>query len=65
MSSAYLATEEGICAELNTWAAWVEATVGGPVQEGLMLHLISTRQLFVMRDPPAEYVDACAEPWPR
>ncbi len=53
-ASRYLSTEEGIRAELNTWAAWVESTGDGPIQQRLMQHLISTRQIFVLHDAPPE-----------
>jgi hypothetical protein len=46
----YLASEEGIRAELNTWAAWVEATGDGAVQAWLMQRLIAAQQLFVVRE---------------
>ena len=55
----YLVSEEGIRAELNNWAAWVEATGDGLVQERLMRHLIGTQQLFTVRPPDAA---ADAEP---
>jgi hypothetical protein len=54
----YLVHEEGIRAELNTWAAWVEATVEGPVQAWLMQRLIGTKQLMLLRDPAREYAEA-------
>ncbi len=50
----YLVGEEGIRAELNTWAAWVEATGDGPGHADLMRRLISTQQLMVLQDFPAE-----------
>jgi hypothetical protein len=53
----YLADEDGIRDELNTWAAWVEVASSGTVQERLMRHLIATKQVFVLRDPPAEYAE--------
>jgi len=48
----YLAAEEGIRSELNSWAAWLESQqsrAGGvsPLRE-LMLHVISTKQLFTV-----------------
>lgn len=43
----YLATEEGIRAELNNWAAWLEGNAAEP--EPLMQHLISTTQVFVWK----------------
>ncbi len=46
----YLATEEGIRAELNTWAAWLEANAPNPEQ--FMVHMIRTKQVFTFRSPP-------------
>ena len=43
----YLAGEDGIRSELNSWAAWLE-TQDGANQERLMLHMIRTSQLFVL-----------------
>jgi hypothetical protein len=48
----YLSTEEGIRAELNMWAAWLEALASGPDQVSLMERLIQTRQLFTFPLPP-------------
>jgi hypothetical protein len=50
----YLASEEGIRAELNTWAAWVEATGDGETQAWLMQQLIAAQQLFVVRELSAD-----------
>jgi hypothetical protein len=47
----FLATEEGIRAELNTWAAWLETCDYSPQNVPLMQHMISTRQLFTVRRP--------------
>ena len=47
----YTADEEGIRAELNTWAAVVEAHLGGAEQTWLMERLIQTRQLFTLQGP--------------
>ncbi|MCC6418761.1 MAG: hypothetical protein IT429_11045 [Gemmataceae bacterium] len=44
----YLATEEGVRQELLTWAAWLETTAPGPVQDRLMLHLIGTRRVYTL-----------------
>jgi hypothetical protein len=46
----YLATEEGIRADLNAWAAWLE--VNAPDAETYMQRLIRTTQLFTFRSPP-------------
>jgi hypothetical protein len=43
----YLAGEDGIRSELNSWAAWLEIQHGAN-QEQLMLHMIQTSQLFVL-----------------
>jgi hypothetical protein len=45
----YLASEEGIRAELNSWAAWIETQEGNPHQGLLMQHMISTTQLFTLK----------------
>ena len=44
----YLASEEGIRSELNSWAAWLESQESQVNQERLMLHVISTKQLFTI-----------------
>lgn len=43
----YLVTEEGIRAELNNWAAWLE--INAPEPAPLMQQMISTRQVFVWK----------------
>jgi hypothetical protein len=53
----YLVSEEGIRAELNTWAAWVETTGDGAEQRLLMQRVICTQQLILLRDPPRAYAD--------
>jgi hypothetical protein len=45
----YLVSEEGIRAELNNWAAWIETQEGNPHHGPLMQHMISTTQLFTLR----------------
>jgi hypothetical protein len=45
----FLTSEEGIRAELNNWAAWIETTGEQATQSRLMQHMISTRQLFTMQ----------------
>jgi hypothetical protein len=45
----YLAEEEGIRDELNTWAAWLEEAADDPQRDDLMRHLIATAQLFTLR----------------
>jgi hypothetical protein len=44
----YLATEEGIRQELSTWAAWLETTPPGAVQDRLMLHVIGSRRVLTV-----------------
>lgn len=44
----YLVSEEGIRAELNSWAAWIELQEGHPQQGHLMQQIISTRQVFTV-----------------
>jgi hypothetical protein len=42
----YLVSEEGIRADLNTWAAWLETRDGE-----LMQHVVRTQQLFTVERP--------------
>jgi hypothetical protein len=44
----FLGSEEGIRAELNTWAAWLESAGEGPVYLRLMQHMIGTTQVFTL-----------------
>ena len=44
----YLAREEGIRAELNSWAAWLETAETNPHHGWLMERIINTRQLFTL-----------------
>jgi hypothetical protein len=53
----FLVTEEGIRAELNSWAAWVESTGDDSVQEELMRQIVSTQQIMLLRDFPEEIAD--------
>jgi hypothetical protein len=57
----YLATEEGIRQEFNTWAAWVEETGEGAIQIRLMQHLIGTRQLFTFQRPAEFSEERCLD----
>jgi hypothetical protein len=50
----YLAREEGIRPELNSWAAWLETAEGNPNQGWLMEQVINTRQLFTLRPPDGQ-----------
>jgi len=47
----FLAGEEGIRAELNTWAAFLETCEYSPNNVPLMEHMIQTQQLFTLRRP--------------
>jgi hypothetical protein len=47
----FLATEEGIRAELNTWAAYLETCDYSPHFAQLMERVVQTRQLFTIRQP--------------
>jgi hypothetical protein len=48
----FLVAEEGVRAELNSWAAHLE-TCGGPETMRLMERLIQSRQLFTLNRPEA------------
>jgi hypothetical protein len=50
------ADDEGIRAELNSWAAFLE-TCGGPHHVRLMERTIQARQLFTLTDPTTDVVD--------
>ena len=47
----YLSSEEGIRAELNTWAAWLETCDYSPNHGPLMQQVIQTQQMIVIRKP--------------
>ncbi len=47
----YLASEEGIRAELNSWAAWLETLEENPHAGPLMQHMVGTAQVFTVRQP--------------
>jgi hypothetical protein len=49
----YTADEEGVRAELNTWAAVIESQSSGEEHTRLMEQLIQTRQLFTLQVPDA------------
>ncbi len=53
----YFADEEGIRAELNTWAAWLEEQEANPHHLLLMERLIGTAQLFTLRQPAEDADD--------
>jgi hypothetical protein len=54
----YFADEEGIRAELNTWAAWLEEQENNPHHLPLMERLIGTKQLFTLHQADEEADDA-------
>jgi hypothetical protein len=47
----FLASEEGIRAELNSWAAWLETCAPPAEQARLMERMIQARQLFTLQRP--------------
>ena len=47
----FLSTEEGVRAELNSWAAHLEACGDGPENVRLMERIIQVRQLFTVQGP--------------
>ena len=47
----FLASEDGIRAELNNWAAWLETCDYSPHHGELMERVIQTRQLYTLRRP--------------
>src|SRR2546421_4854206 len=47
----YAADEEGVRAELNIWAAFVESLPGGAEGVALMERVIQTAQLFALEGP--------------
>ena len=47
----YFADEQGIRAELNTWAAWLEEQNSNPHHVPLMERIIGTAQLFTLHQP--------------
>jgi hypothetical protein len=49
----FLSSEEGIRAELNTWAAWLETQENNPHVGRLMQHMISTKQIFTLQEDPS------------
>jgi hypothetical protein len=53
----YFADEEGIRAELNSWAAWLEEQEGNPHHVQLMERVIGTAQLFTLHQPAEDADD--------
>src|SRR5262249_12879833 len=63
MVQRYLAGEEGIRTELNSWAAWLETVEHNLHHDWLMRHMVGTMQLFTIDGPtdaesvrPVEYL---------
>ncbi len=61
MLERYLREEEGIRAELQAWAAWVETT-DSPHAARLMRRLIGTQQVFTLKQRETRVEDASIEP---
>jgi hypothetical protein len=57
----FLADEEGIRAELNNWAAWLETCDHEPNHAVLMERVIQSAQLFTLRRPAAHADEALVE----
>lgn len=55
----YLAKEEGIRAELNTWAAWLE--IHAPDPEPLMQRMIGASQIFAFQTSGDDFVRALCQ----
>jgi hypothetical protein len=55
----YLADEEGIRDELNTWAAWLETREDNPHHARLLRHMIGTRQVFTLQPEEDENEELC------
>jgi hypothetical protein len=56
----FLSTEEGICGELQSWAAWLETCDHNTHSGPLMERVIQTRQLFTLH-PAGSADDAAVE----
>jgi hypothetical protein len=54
----FLVNEEGVRAELNNWAAWIELQENNPNSAALMQQIIATRQMFIMQLPEGEEADS-------
>jgi hypothetical protein len=52
----FLASEEGVCAELHSWIAWLETT-DSPHQDRLIRHLVATRQVLTISAPQTTETD--------
>jgi hypothetical protein len=49
----FLASEEGVRAEMHSWIAWLETT-DSPHQDRLIRHLVATRQVVTISAPEIE-----------
>jgi hypothetical protein len=57
----FLSTEEGVRAELNSWAAHLETCGDGPQYALLMERMIQTMQMFTVSDPTNTQSQLCAD----
>ncbi|MBM4096246.1 MAG: hypothetical protein ACKO9Z_03365 [Planctomycetota bacterium] len=57
----YLAEEEGVRRDLNTWAAWIETCDYSDRVDELMEWVIQSRQFFTLRRPLAASNDLAIE----
>lgn len=57
----YLAQEDDIRDELNSWAAWLETVDENPVVPHLMQHMVSSQQVFTFECPRDRIEDAGIE----
>lgn len=55
------ADEEGIRAELNSWAAYVESCEESPRSAALMEQLIQSRQLIYFEEPTPDVREVCTQ----
>ena len=53
----YLAKEDDLRDDLNTWAGWLETRADQPRHGELMQHVIGTKQLITVRRPPDVALD--------
>src|SRR4051812_3345538 len=51
--SRFVVQEEGIRAELNSWAAWIEEQEQNPHRDVLMRRFIAVKQIFTAEVPDA------------
>ncbi|HBI47082.1 MAG TPA: hypothetical protein DDY78_30150 [Planctomycetales bacterium] len=55
----FLSTEDGVRAELNSWAAHLETCGEGPQYTLLMERMIQTKQMFTISDPTGAKSELC------